>query len=176
MGLHYKNLDEKTREFMLREVEMDIENETLYLSKRLNFNGQSLWADLLKEAIMRHDDDWLADQLKFNNCLSSYETRKVRGKIKQVKVPKSAHKTLAEGEFNRYYIRGVCARAISEGIEEVVIYRGKIVQQPRPESQNMIGKLINAKSLLESLRKSSGVDPALGIPPGPNSGLTVCLP
>jgi hypothetical protein len=85
---------------------------------------------------------------------------------------------LAEGEFNRFYARGLCARALSEGISEVIVYRGKRVMQPRQESEAMIGKRISAKDLLEDLRKSEskGVEPALGIPSGPNSGITICLP
>ena len=46
-----------------------------------------------------------------------------------------------------------------------MIYRGKEVQQPRAESQAMIGKRINAGALLDDLRKSPGVEPALGLPP-----------
>jgi len=91
------------------------------------------------------------------------------------KIPVTAPDTLAEGEFNRFYARGLCARAIDNGIKEVVVYRGKEVQQPRAESQAMIGKKIDATVLLEDLRNSPGVEPALGLPPGPNSGLTVHL-
>jgi hypothetical protein len=40
----------------------------------------------------------------------------------------------------------------------------------------MVGKKISAIALLGDLRKSQGVEPALGLPPGPNSGLTICLP
>lgn len=92
------------------------------------------------------------------------------------KVPVTAPDTLAEGEFNRFYARGLCARAIADGIPDVEVYRGKQVQRPRPESQSKIGNRINVKALLEDLRKSQGVEPALGLPPGPNSGLTVRLP
>ena len=177
MGISYKNLDEHTREFMLKELEMDIEKGILYISSRLNSAGQSKWPELLKEAIMNHDDDWLADQLKTKGYMKLHEHRRSRsGKITVVRVPVTAAETLAEGEFNRYYARGLCARAIAEGISEVVVYRGKQVKQPRPESEAMIGKRINAKALLEDLRKSQGVEPALGIPRGPNSGLTICLP
>jgi hypothetical protein len=177
MGIYYKNLDKQTRKFMLKELEMDIKNGTLYISPRLNPVGQSIWADLLKEAIVNHDDDWLATQLKVRGCLKSYEERRSRsGEITVARVPMNAHEMLAEGEFNRYYIRGLCARAIAEGISEVVVYRGKQVQRPRPESQEIIGKRIDPRVLLKDLRKAQGVEPALGIPPGPNSGLTECLP
>lgn len=92
------------------------------------------------------------------------------------KVPVTAPDTLAEGEFNRFYVRGLCLRAIEKGIPEMEVYRGKPVRQPRPESKAMIGKRISAQILLEDLRQSPGVEPALGLPPGPNSGLTVRLP
>lgn len=175
MGIYYKNLDKRTRKFMLKKLEMDIVKGTLYISSRLNSKGQSIWAELLKEAIVDHNDDWLVTQLR--GCIKSHEERRSRsGKITVAKVPVTAPKTLAEGEFNRFYARGLCERAIAKGISEVIVYRGKQVQQPRPESQAMIGKRIDPTALLEDLRKSQGVEPALGIPPGPNSGLTVCLP
>ena len=177
MGIYYEKLDEETRKFMLEELEMDIRYNQVYISPRLKSLGQSKWVELLREAIKSYDDDWLADQLKIRGYMKSYETRKTRtGETITAKVPANASETLAEGEFNRYYARGVCVRAIAEGINEVVVYRGKEVKQPRPESQLKIGKRINAKELLEDLRTSQGVEPALGIPPGPNSGLTVRLP
>lgn len=175
MGISYKNLDEQTRKFMLEELERDIANGSLYLSPRLNSTGQSKWAELLRKAIMSFDDDWLADQLRV--YMESHEESRTRsGEMKSKKVPVTAPETLAEGEFNRFYARGLCARAIAEGISEVLVYRGKEVKQPRPESQARVGTRIAAKTLLEDLRKSQGVEPALGIPAGPNSGLTICLP
>jgi hypothetical protein len=91
-------------------------------------------------------------------------------------VPATAPETLAEGEFNRFYARGLCARALQDGITQVEVYRGKLVNQPRRGSQAMLGQRIDAESLLADLRSAQGVEPALGLPPGPNSGLTVRLP
>jgi hypothetical protein len=180
IGLHYKNLDEKTREYMLKELQMDINQRRLYVSSRLNPRGKAMWPKLLEEAITGYNievpDDWLAERLKEGNYLESKEERRLpNGKITRVKVPANAHETLAEGEFNRYYIRGLCARAIAEGISEVIVYRGKQVRQPRPESRAMIGKRLDPKNLLEDLRASTGKDTASGLF-GPNSGLTICLP
>ncbi len=104
--------------------------------------------------------------------MSAFEKRKE----KPVRVPITAPDTLAEGEFNRFFVRGLCVKAIEDGIPEVEVYRGKQVNQPRPQSEAMIGKRISAKRLLDDLRVSQGVEPALGLPPGPNSGLTVRLP
>ncbi|NLE28031.1 MAG: hypothetical protein GX625_22385 [Clostridiaceae bacterium] len=101
------------------------------------------------------------------------EQRRTRGGgITTARVPHNAPEMLAEGEFNRFYIRGLCRDIIECGGTEVEIYRGKDVGNPRPESQAMIGKRLPADQLLQDLRASPGVEPALDLPPGPNSGLT----
>lgn len=88
----------------------------------------------------------------------------------------NAHEMLAEGEFNRFYIRAICLRAIEDGISEVVVYRAKRVQHARSESERKIGQLVSAEPLLRDLREHPGADTALGLPPGPNSGLSIQLP
>jgi hypothetical protein len=161
---------------MQKELELDISRKALYMSPRLNSQGIDVYQSLLNEAIQSYDDLWLADKLQCTNCMNATEQRKKRGGgISIVKVPITAPETLAEGEFNRFYVRGLCIRAIEDGITEVEVCRGKQVNQPRPESEAMIGKHLSARMLLEDLRKSPGVEPALGLPPGPNSGLTVRL-
>ncbi len=177
MALHYENLDSETRQWMLGEIELDVSRGTLYISPRLNERGVENYESLLREAVASHDDAWLAGQLRRGGYLKAFEQRrKPRGGVTTAKVPISAPDTLAEGEFNRLYVRGLCMRAIEEGVAEVEVYRGKSVRQPRPESVAMIGKRIPAQALLKDLRQSPGVEPALGLPPGPNSGLTVRLP
>lgn len=177
MTIQYRDLDEKTLKYMLKEIDLDESQGKLYMSKRFNDNGRSLFPSLLREAISNYDDTWLANELSVKDCFNSFEERRNRsGGFSTVKIPVTASETLAEGEFNRFYCRGLCLRAIEEGISEVVVYRGKYVDQPRPESQAMIGKRISPKELLDDLRNSQGVEPALGLPPGPNSGLTISLP
>ena len=132
---------------------------------------------MLREAIERYDDDWLAVELHRRRHIKTHEQRRKRkGGVTVAKVPITASETLAEGEFNRFYARGLCARALADGIAEVEVYRRRAVAQPRPESQAKIGSKVPVKALLDDLRRSQGVEPALGIPPGPNSGLTVRLP
>ena len=88
----------------------------------------------------------------------------------------NAHEMLAEGEFNRFYIRALCLRAIEDGMAQVIVYRAKAVQNARSESERKIGQGVPVEALLRDLRTHPGVDTALGLPPGPNSGLSVRLP
>jgi hypothetical protein len=176
LGIQYANLDSKTREFMLKEIELDRQNKRLYISPRLNEMGQSNWEILLKEATQAHNDDWLTNELRNRECMNSHELRSTRSGVTSCRVPVTAPETLSEGEFNRFYCRGLCARAIEEGIKEVEVYRGKDVQDPRPESQFKIGKRFDPSTLLNDLRTAQGIEPAIGIPKGPNSGITIKLP
>jgi hypothetical protein len=177
VALNYANLDEETRNLALAEMEADVRQGTFYHSPRLSQTGQQHYEGLLREALENHNDGWLASQLRQLGCLSSHESRRTpRGGTTIAKVPINAADMLAEGEFNRYYCRGLCQRALEVGIEEVEVYRAKAVTTPRPESQRLIGRRLSARSLLNDLRTSQGVEPALGVPPGPNSGLSVRLP
>jgi hypothetical protein len=176
MSLVLTNLDEKTRRFMIEEVEHDIANDQLYISPRLNPQGRAVYLNLLKEAIESQSDGWLAEQLRFGGMMNPMEQRrKPKGDYTMVRVPVTAPDTLAEGEYNRFYIRGLCRRAIEEGIASLEIYRAKAVMQPRSDSQAKIGTKINVEILLNDLRVNIGIDTALGLPPGPNSGLSVKL-
>ena len=175
MGLHYENLDETTRSYMVEEIELDIDNGKLYFSTRLNVRGRQEYPDFLRDAVSHYDDDWLARQLSRRNCFGTHETRTRSGKQYMARVPVNAPTMLSEGEFNRFYLRGLCCRAKAENIKYLEIYRGKEVKIPRPESTRMIGKLLEVETLLEDLRTHTGVDTALKLPPGPNSGLTAKL-
>lgn len=177
MAFVFENLDATTREFMLKEIDLDVSSGNLYLSPRLTASGQGQFAQLLSEAAKNHNEVWLAQQLRARHLMRTHEERrKPRGGMTVAQVPVTAPETLAEGEFNRFYARGLCARAIQEGISDVEVYRGKAVSRPRPDSEAMIGQRVAVSSLLQDLRVSQGVEPALGLPPGPNSGLTVRLP
>lgn len=177
MGLNYRNLDTRTRALMAKEIEGDLAQGKLYLSDNLNEQGRRDYPDLIKAAVAAGSDDSLAADIRPR--LNTHEKPHVlrSGKLSKPPVMRSnAHEMLAEGEFNRFYIRALCLRAIEDGVPEVVVYRAKWVERPRPESEPKIGQRIRAVALLEDLRQHVGIDTALGLPPGPNSGLSVELP
>jgi hypothetical protein len=175
--LNLVNLNERVRQLMLEEVERDLERGNLYVSPRLSNTGTQNYVTVLKEAIRSHDDDWLAQQLSGRGRVQPAEPRRRRqGGFSLVKVPYTAARTIAREEFNRYYIRAVCRLALEEGVPEVVAYRARRARQPRPESEAMVGRRLNAQELLDDLRANTGGGTALGLPPGPGSGLSVRLP
>lgn len=177
MGLRYENLDDATRRFMVEEIDMDVQSGAIYISRYLNPRGCDAWPVLLREAAERGTDDTLASAIVRDRCLEErVERKKPKGGVTMVNVPVTAHETMGEGEFNRYYTRGLCRRAIAEGIPQVEVYRAKDVREPRPDSERKIGALVDPAVILEDLRRTQGVEPALGLPPGPNSGLTLRLP
>lgn len=177
MGLRFENLDETTRPLMVEEVEMDIRSESIYLSPWLSQKGQGDWADLLLEAVRSGNDDALAQKLRFSGLLNQKaQRRKPKGGYTWYNIPDTAPMMMAESEFNRFYVRGLCRRAIAERIPRLEVYRAKEVSEPRPGSFQKIGLLMDPEVVLIDVRKSIGVETALGMPQGPNSGLTLRIP
>ena len=155
MGLRYENLDEETRRYMVEEIAKDLASRSIYLSNYLNPRGCDLWPRILREAAERGTDDTLADAIIHDRCLKErVERRKPKGGFTIAAVPRTAHETMGEGEFNRYYTRGLCRRAIEQGIDQLEVYRAKEVMQPRPDSQQKIGLRVDPRAILEDLRHS----------------------
>ena len=126
MGLAYENLDESTLRFMREEIEADIANGSIYVSNYLNPRGCDSWPQLLVDAAVSGSDDSLAAAIRSDDCLKShYDRRKPKGGYTSAAVPYNAHETMGEGEFNRYYCRGLCRRAIEEGVANLEVYRAK---------------------------------------------------
>lgn len=173
MPLSYANLDDSTRKEMIIELDDDIRGASIYLSPRLNVAGQHRWAALLLEAIRDHDDGWLAGRLRSESLMQAEETSSRNGKPYRKAVPANAPETLAQAEFNRLYVRGVCRRALAAGRKSVVVYRARESEIPRPDSESMVGINLDSQALLDDLRQSKGKAPSLL--PQVNSGLSVRL-
>lgn len=178
MGLAYANLDAETRGYMIEEIDMAVADKSIYLSPWLSPKGLQDWAKLLRAAAEKGTDDTLAGELRKESRVNVMaQRRKPKStEMTSYRVPDTAPMTMAEGEYNRFYCRGLCRRAIANGISHLEVYRAKHVDQPRPGSEEKIGTQVDPKAILEDLRTSPGVEPTLGLPPGPNSGLTLKLP
>jgi len=178
MALYFENLDDRTRQLMLDEMEYDIAHNQLHISPFLSGQGQRDYVGILREAIQRGSDETLAQSLReHRRILRTLPRRNPKGGYSISTTPENAAQVLAESEFNRYYIRALARRAIEDGISELVIYRAKPVNNPRPQSEARVETALPPQELLEDLRTHPGDEPpALGVPSGPNSGLSVRLP
>lgn len=167
-NFNFLNLTDSVRNKMLSEVEMDISKGELFISPRLNVNGIKEYPNFLKDSIKNGNEEFLEALIAQSNSLNETE---VYGDGKTRKVAKNAALLLAQGEFNRFYIRAVCLEAIENSIDSVEVYRARESSQSRPGSELMLGEQINPNKLLEDLRTSIGVTPK--ILPDVNSGLSI---
>ncbi len=178
MSLFLPDLDERTRALMLEEVDDDKAGNRLHISPYLSGQGQHDYENLLREAIESGDETTLAARLAEQRRIArTAHRRQPEGGYTIVTVPHNAAETIAESEFNRYYIRALCRRALEDGIEELIVYRAKPAREPRPQSEELVETSVDPQALLDDLRANTGdAPPQLGIPGGPNSGISVRLP
>ena len=178
MALYFENLDDRTRQLMLEELDYDIAHSQLHISPFLSGQGQRDYAFLLRDALQYGTDESLAESLRAHRrIIRTLPRRQPKGGYSIAATPENAADVLAESEFNRYYIRGLARRAIEDDVEELVVYRAKQAKNPRPESEARVETSISPQELLDDLRAHPGDEPpALGVPSGPNSGLSVRLP
>lgn len=172
MPFTFRELDSEVRGLMGAEIKDAIATGSLYFSKRFNDAGRAAWSDLLLEAATSRDEHWLAYRLETIGAMEGWETRtKPGGGYTTAHVPDTAAETLADGEFNRYYMCAVCRKAIAAGGPAVTVYRAKERANPRAGSEALIGTTFDPAELVVELRQqpSGAPHPLLQ----PNSGLSV---
>jgi len=115
-------LDSVTREHMIAELESDIADGTLVGSKDFNHLGTAEYPAVMRIAVTRGTIASLATSLR-PDLFNSTRTDK-NGKISRLNLADAAVR-FAGGEFNRFYLRGLCLRAQAEGVMELVVYRAR---------------------------------------------------
>jgi hypothetical protein len=174
MPLHYENLDPTTRRYALAELDHDLANGSFHASERLRPTAIADYRRNLHEAIRYYDDRWLEEHA--SDLLVDFEPRRTRsGGTTTARIPDMAARMLAEGDFNRYYMRGVALRAIEEARQVVEVYRARLSLEPRSESAQLEGHRLPAEDVLKYLRGERADDPAVSALGRPNSGLSVRL-
>lgn len=176
MSLDLPHLDDRTRHFMLAELDADVEDESLYLSPQLSEIGLRHYRRLLHISIRHGTEDSFAEALAALGAVrppSRWQHPKAVGPAEALA---DATYRLAEREFHRFYIRGLCCRAMAQGIDLLVIYRARPADLGRAPTDSMIGLRIDARSLLEDLRGASRSLPPHGLPQCRDPGLSVRFP
>lgn len=155
---NFRNLTSDVRTHMLAEVDFDLSSGVLYPSDRFNDTGKAQYPTLIRSAVSSHDEAWLANSLQgmFN------EQEFKAGKWKKVRW--DAHILFAQSEFNRFYIRGICCFALANPTHGVRVYRARASENPRPESEAKIGRMMAPAVVLADLRSRIGTDVEFGMP------------
>jgi hypothetical protein len=149
---------DSVRNLMLEEFEQDVKEDKLFISNLLNPGSRDKYIYLFSEAILKGDDSSLARTILINGLLNDkISQRDYTGKVKIMKTPKDAHITLAEEEFNRFYMRGVCKAAASQG-KSVKVY-----MHDKPEFKQIT---LDPVRVLGDLRKHIEIYKALKVPYG----------
>jgi hypothetical protein len=183
--MEFTNLDETTRRCMLMELDEDVREGRMVVSPLLTERGRGEYADLLAEALRHHDPYWLASELRSGGRMAiAVEDADVQ-KLPPEELPVFEPDVLAEGDFNRYYVRGMCRRALDEGIEELKIVKltkgphahfvfqaGDLPKEEREREMDVADR-VEPRWLLEKLRQDPEAEMDTGIPGEPGSGLTV---
>jgi hypothetical protein len=174
MPLQYESLDPVTRRYALAELDSDLATDKFHVSERLRPTAIKEYERYLHEAIRYYDDRWLEEHTA--DLLVDFEHRRTRsGGTTTARIPDMAARMLAEGDFNRYYMRGVCLRAIEEGREVVEVYRARLSIEPRRESAELEGHRLPAREVLNYLRGQPSAQPEVTALARTNSGLSVRL-
>ena len=176
MSLYLPDLDARTRHHMLAELDADVVADALYRSPQLSEAGAREYQALLRAAIRAGTEGTLAEALTAHDAV----VPPIRWQHPRDVGPREALAEstfrLAEREFHRFYIRGLCCRAREQGIDFLVIYRARPADPGRAPADAMIGVRISVGSLLEDLRGAFRSLPPHGLPQCRDPGLSVRLP
>jgi hypothetical protein len=176
--VEFLHLTADVRAFMLAEFDADRSADRLGGPGRRSDSGRASWHGLLREALAARTSAWLARELDESRALLRTEMQYLGGRMVPCRVPDNAAALVAEQEFNRFYVRGVCRAALERdgGDALVVVCRGTVVPGPRSLTSGLVGRSLRAADLLDDLRSSVGALSCLGLPGGLGVGNSVRLP
>lgn len=168
------DLDQESRDFAIAELEVDVAAGTVYESPRLSEYGRSCFPGDLRAALAEGTPETLEHLLQSGGKFNLTEMSQRNGVPYEKRVPNNAASLLAGGAYVHYYLRAVCLRAIQRGDAKVTVYRARESGFHRPESDNQIGRVLDAAILLDNLRRYSAEPLRIELP-DVGSGLAVHL-
>ncbi len=168
MTFEFLDLDDITRNLMVSELETDIANARVYLSKVARPGSEAAYHEMLRAAFVDGDASHLSQTIAESGII-----REKQDNGNLVNLADAATR-LGDGQFVAYYARAVCIRAVSEG-RQVEIYRGQETAAHRLESDMSITSRPDPASVLDELRRFSLEPWQFATIAKVNSGLSIKL-
>jgi hypothetical protein len=124
MPLYLPDLDPTTRHYMLLEFDSE-QDESPFVPAVLSAHGRIIWPTMMRNAIeLGHDGSLINDLLGDPSAFTPEETYRQKGVIRTRKINRrQSAERLGTSEFNTWYVRGLAARFLAEGISHAMVYR-----------------------------------------------------
>jgi hypothetical protein len=168
MSWNLVDLEPDTRHLMLEEFDTDVEAGLVYKSAVIEVSRMPDYIAAQRQAYADGDPGTLATAILNSGMLRSHQSNGAA--VNAI----AAASRVAGGQFGVYYARGVAAKALLTG-RDIVIYRARSSSSPRPESEALVGRRLDATRLLGDLRVHASDPGAFSVLPQVNSGLSVRL-
>jgi hypothetical protein len=149
MVMAFEELDDTTREYMLREFEDEESSGNPYRGQNLSPQGRAAFPDLMREAIAGGTEETLARALqdaRYWNRREHYVTRQGRAAQRDVNINQAAER-LATSEFNTWYVRGLCRRLLDEGVSQCQAYRAAEPKWEHGECARYEGEVFDVEEI-----------------------------
>jgi hypothetical protein len=173
MTMNYEELDETTRESMLREFEAEEAGGRPYRSKDLSAAGRAAFTGHMRDAIRQGTEVTLGPALSQPHYWNPTGRRTVKGVDRTYTInPGFAAERLALTEFSTWYVHGFAARLLAEGVTRCEIYRGAEPKGEPAECSQHEGQIVAVQLVYDGHRARYWPEPgdptAFSIPAHPN--------
>lgn len=173
MAMRYEELDDITRQHMLSEFEVEQRSATPYRSRALSAEGHAAFPGLLRRAIEAGNEQSLFASLndaRYWEPMEQYERNGVvRDRRRNIR---QAAERLALTEFSTWYVRGLAARLLAEGVENCQVYRGAQPKWEPGDCARHEGVIVAVRAVYDGHRARYWPEPgnpdAFSIPSGPS--------
>lgn len=171
VAMQFDELDEETRAHMLAEFNSEQDGATPYRSRSLTQRGIDAFLRLMRDAIEHGDEQTLCEammQSEYWNPKEPY-TRNGITRERNVNIAQTAER-LCLTEFNTWYVRGLAARLLNEGVTHCQAYRAAVPKWEPGECSTHEGQVYMVQEIYDGHRRrywpEPGDDAAVSIPFG----------
>jgi hypothetical protein len=174
MTMHFEELDETTRQYMLTEFEVEEGSKLPYRGHLLSSAGRAIFAELMRTAIRSGNEQTLIQTLTVPAYWQPIEVYK-KG-TRRINIQQAAER-LGLSEFNTWYVRGLSQRLLHEGVSLCQVYRAAHPKWGPDKCSLQEGQVFAAKDIYQGHRArywpAPGNSSVLSIPFGPNCHHTI---
>ncbi len=161
-----------SRAGMLAEFETEQRSANPFRSKALSPVGQAAFPELMRRALQAGNEESLFESLNDPKYWEPREQYERNGVVRErQRNIRQAAERLALTEYSTWYVRGLAARLLAEGVENCQVYRGAQPKWEPGECAQHEGTIMAVRTVYDGHRARYWPEPgnlgAFSIPFGP---------